>query len=166
MEIIKSKWKPSGIKNGGILHNGRVYNGTLELLVDKIPKVEFEQKGLFYYGEKDGYVEVYKHEPGSTRGFAGRDITLKFKDGSEKTFHGSLWDPFGIPKELNWFNVSITEDPKVFEKGWTYYGGKITIDLAKKLIEKLNPEPDVKVEADNFFTGKEETLTNRREWLC
>lgn len=90
MKIIKTKWKPSGIKNGGILHNGRVYNGSLELLVDKIPEAEvkFEKFGLFYYGEKNGYVSVYKHEPGSTKGFAGRKIILKMKDGTSETFNG------------------------------------------------------------------------------
>ena len=71
--ILKSKWKHSKIK---ILNNGCAYNGELELLVDKIPEVEFEEYGFFYYGEKDGYVKVYEHEPGSTDGFAGREITL------------------------------------------------------------------------------------------
>ncbi len=151
MKIKKSKWKPVDEKfNGGILSGHLTYNGTLQLLVDKIPEVEYERIGNYFYGEKDGYCSVYEYQKGSTDGFAGRTITLKIKGGGNVDFKGSLWDPMLKPENIpEYRHISITTDAEVFERGYTFYGGKITTKLWDKLLKKLK----VKAVLKDFYSN-------------
>jgi len=136
MKILKSEWKPS---DRGIINTGNmIYQGSLHLLVDYVPKVTFKKIGNFFYGENEGYVRLYKHEPGTKDGFAGRTITLNIEGVGEMDFKGCLWDPFSIPDDIpKFFCVGITTDPKVFDRGFTYTAGKITWELAKEIIDSL-----------------------------
>ncbi len=144
MEILEAKWIPSDTK---ILQTGNVaYNGSLHLLVDKIPEVVFKKMGDYLYGENEGYVRLYHYQKGTTRGFAGRTITLDLEGFGEMDFVGSLWDPMGpLPDNIpKFFSVGITEDPEDMERGNTFMAGKITWDLAKSTFDSI-PE-DGKVE--------------------
>ncbi len=118
------------------------YKGSIQILVNEVPKGEdfvFRKIGVFLFAEKEGFVEIYRHDIGSTDGFAGREITLNV-EGEEKTFKGSLWDPTGfddmgeIPE---YRSVSITDDPKVMETGYTFYSGYVTKKVYDKLAKKL-----------------------------
>lgn len=142
MKILEAKWVPN--KKHGILHGNLSYNGSLHLLVDEIPDVKFKKIGNFFYGEKDGYVRLYEHKRGTTQGFAGRTITLDIEGVGEMDFHGCLWDPFECPKEIpKHFCIGITTEPGVMEKGYTFYSGKITWELAQKIINSI--EADVAI---------------------
>lgn len=143
MKILKSEWKPSEIS---ILNTGNLcYSGSLHLLVDEIPKVKFKKFGNFFYGERDGYIRLYEYQPGTKDGFGGRTITLNIDGLGDMDFMGTLWDPFSIPDDIpKFFNVGITTDPKVFERGHTYMAGKITWDLAKEILNELEVEMTIR----------------------
>lgn len=142
MKVLKAEWKDSDMR---ILHGDLSYKGSLDLLVDEIPEIEFEQIGNYFYGEKDGLVKCYKHIPGTKDGFGGRTITIKFKDGPTLDFKGCLWDPFSLSDKIpKHFCVGITTDPEVMERGYTFYAGKITWKLAQEIFESLNVNPDIK----------------------
>lgn len=106
---------------------------TLEILVDKIPDNDsliYEQKGSSYFAEKDGFVSFfYYNEPG--RGYGGRIFTINTKDG-KKDLIGPWSSNSKAMKDSGFMDsvgVSITDDPKVMEKGFTFFAGHITYEL-------------------------------------
>ena len=146
MKILKKKWKPVDKRyNGGIICGHLTYNGKLQLLVDEIPDLEFERIGDYFYGEKEGYCNVYQYQKGTTNSFGGRTITLKIKGCGEIDFKGSLWDPHSCPNNIPQHrHVSITTLTDVFERGFTFQSGKITKKLFDKITKKLKAEIIIK----------------------
>jgi len=145
MKILEAKWENTKMN---ILHGNTVYPGSLHLLVDEIPDVIFKKIGNFFYGEKDGYVQLYEHKKGTKNGFAGRTITLDIEGVGAMDFVGCLWDPYECPSTVpKHFAVGITTDPEVIKRGHTYYSGKITWDLAKETLDSLG----VDVQLRKFF---------------
>lgn len=123
IKILKFQWRPT--------------RKAFKILVDKTPEFKYEQIGAFYYAETNNFVSVYEYKPGTKNGFAGAEITLKMKDGTLKTFKGSLWDPWKIPENIPPFRaVEITDSIDVYERGWTFCAGKITKQLYDELLEK------------------------------
>lgn len=119
-----------------VLHGGYEYNYQFKILVSRMIKrdeFKFKKSGSYYYAEKNGFFQIFEHEPGTKDGFAGSTIALNM--GSEiKTFEGSLWDPFTVPDDLKVFVcVSITDSEDDFNRGYTFVAGKIT----KKLFNKI-----------------------------
>lgn len=117
------------------LSGHRAYQYTLKILVDEIPHDEmvFKKYGPFLYAEKEGFVRIYKHEPGTTNGFAGRTIALNV-EGRPMAFTGSLWDPMSYrqQKENNvpsYRACSVTTKQRVMELGYTFYAGYLTKQL-------------------------------------
>lgn len=116
---------------------------SLYLLVDKIPDdLEYEQRGSLYFAEKEGFVNFfYYHVP--DQGYGGRKFHLKMKDGSEKVLIGpwssnsSAMNAGGFPLCME---CTITDDPKVWEKGYTFYAGAILVEIAEKALEKFVSE--------------------------
>jgi len=106
---------------------------TLEVLVDEIPDYKslvYEQKGCCYFAEKDGLVDFYYYSsPGE--GYGGSKFSIIMKDGSTKVLEGP-WSGNSLGMEQAGFmrsvNVSLTDDPKVFEKGYTFSGAHLTLD--------------------------------------
>lgn len=136
MKIIKAQVKK--IESRAFIHGEKVYSGILELLVDEIPEVAFRQINNFYYGEKDGYVRLYEHKPGSRNGFGGAEITLTMEGGTERTFIGTLWDPFHVPEFIPPCRcIAITTDPAAMERGHTFTYGKITEELFRSILEDI-----------------------------
>ena len=132
MNIIDVKWEPA--RDGvTILHWGPG-DGSLQVLVDELPKHVYRKIGRHYYSEQDGFVSVFLHDPTNNRGFAGREFSLDMEDGSVRTFKGTLWDPMESSDDLPEFcSISITADPEVMERGYTFYSGKVTLDLYLEL---------------------------------
>jgi hypothetical protein len=118
------------------------YDGMIQVLVDKIP-LDFDHKriGSYLYAEIDGFVSIYKHEPGTTSGFGGRKITLTV-EGGKVDYKGSLWDPFSVDNDNvpEYRAISITDDPKVMEDGHTFYHFYVTKKLYDELCNKLKDE--------------------------
>lgn len=115
----------------------------LYLFVDHIPdELEYEQKGCFYFAEKEGFVNFFYYAR-PDQGYAGRKFHLKMKDGSEKVLIGpwssnsSSMNAAGFPlcKE-----VTITDKQDVWERGYTFYAGAVLLEIAEKALEEFVPE--------------------------
>lgn len=112
---------------------------TLEVLVDKIPdndSLVYEQKGNSYFAEKDGYVNFFYYSR-PDEGYGGRVFTINTKGGL-KDLHGP-WSSNSEAMYQEGFqrsvNVSITDDPKAFERGYTFNAGYLTLE---KFVEACN----------------------------
>lgn len=152
-KILDIQWKEASLYGHPCtLISGHLgYSGSLQLLLDRRPALEdftFKRYGNMFFAEVDSFVRIFRHEPGTTKGFAGSEYTLKFEDG-EHTFKGSLWDPTsfdntsGVPE---YRAVSITDDKDIMKKGYTFYAGYITKKLYDELMELVKnsgvePEP-------------------------
>ena len=129
------------------VYGKKFLNGhRLEILVDKIPDesdMRFKEKNGLYYAEKDEYVRFYYWSgKGNDGGFYGREWEITMEDGSKRVLKGAWSSRSGV---INKFfkpcmEVSIIDDKKAFERGYTFYAGAITIDLAKEVVRKFLPE--------------------------
>lgn len=144
MRIIEAKLEtlPKGHK---ILHNGQDYNFRLKLLVDEIPKLTYRRIELdgtiYFYGEQEGYCDIYEYRPNSTGSFGGCPITLNIENCGQSTFTGCLWDPSRLHPLLPWtVSVAITTEPEVMQQGYTFIAGKITNKLFGEILNGLKPD--------------------------
>lgn len=137
------------------------FNGELRLavLVDEIPPSDsliFQRKevydksgklqGTMYYAETDdGYVRFYYADENSKRGYGGSTFTLNVQDNDTITqVHvvGPWSSRAGCVHELGFgpcVETIITDDPKVWERGYTYYGAHLTLEVAKKAAAMCKP---------------------------
>lgn len=135
MEILEVRFKDD---ETNYLHGKNVMRGEVQVLIDEFPKRKiFKRKGNYLISENDGLVTIYEHQHGTTDGFAGRTITLDIENEGSVTFKGSLWDPFSLPKDLHVYHVSITDSTDVWERGHTFYAGKILEGRLQPHLDKL-----------------------------
>ncbi len=147
-KILEIRWKPAP-ENTRIMHFGDS-SGSLQVLVDEYPKFVYCKIDRFFYAQKDGFVDIFEWKPGTTRGFAGRKITLPMVSGSDRVFKGSLWDPYSVPENVPKFgSVSVTNEMKVWERGVTFYGYKMVADLYLELLEKAKVKHENPTHADS-----------------
>lgn len=115
----------------------------LEVLVDKIPEKEelrYEHRGSIYIAYKGGYASFLLGDPAKIgRGFGGATFHLPMLDGSVTTLVGP-WSSRAAG--VNYYfpercvvDVSITDDEKTFERGYTFLAGHITLELAEEAIK-------------------------------
>lgn len=116
---------------------------VLQVLVDKIPKLDemvYEERNGIYYSENGGYTHyLYYKSPGD--GFGGSVFNLKMKEGSTRNLVGPWSSRAGCVNAQKFgfiMDVSITDDPKVFERGYTFIAGAITLDLALEAAKIAN----------------------------
>lgn len=115
---------------------------TLEVLVDNIPdndSLVYEQKGNSYFAEKDGYISFF-HYSGPGEGYGGRKFTINTKDGFKDLYgpwssNSVAMEQAGFPKTIN---VSLTDDPKAYEKGYTFYAAHLTFEKFVEACEVAN----------------------------
>lgn len=119
---------------------------TMRVLVDKIPSVGdmiYEERAGCYLAEKDGYVNFFYYDrPGEGYGGAIFNRSIKQDDGTTKkvSFKGpwsSRPSAMNMRFDIQCVGVSITDEPDVFEKGYTFMSGAITLELAKEAIGKI-----------------------------
>lgn len=115
---------------------------VLECLVDKIPKREelrYTQTAGKYWAEKDGYVSFFYHNPGDETGFGGQVFTLNMFDGSVRNIKGPWSSRCGVMNRYFPHSVSctMTDDPKVWSRGYTFYSAHITLELAREAAKML-----------------------------
>lgn len=146
-----------------------------QLLVDKIPDAKeiphIEHIGL-YYGQEGGYVDyLYYDKPGE--GYGGRKFVLKMVDGSYKEMIGP-WSSGSYAvnghglhfkykearpeaEAVPCLNCSITSDPKVFERGHTFYSGNVTLTIAQEAAKMCECYlvMEVEMHKDQFFPASE-----------
>jgi len=148
MKVLDVKWKPLEKPYNGLMSGHLTYNGYLQVLVDKRPDKDervYKRYGDYLYSENDGFVSTYKHEKGTTEGFAGAVITLNI-EGKQTTFKGSLWDATGYDDTSGlpeYRAISLTDDPEVMKKGHMFWHSYITKSLYEDLCKKVKIENTV-----------------------
>lgn len=115
----------------------------LELLVDTLDgefvyrTIEID-RGTAYFAEADGHVRFMFHNPANENGYAGAVFHVTLEDGSTRDVKGP-WSSnpgdmeklFGIPS----IDVSMTADPEAFERGYTFFAGHVTLELAQSAMK-------------------------------
>ena len=114
----------------------------LELLVDRIPQLNefrFRKKGPYYFAELDGFVEFFYYD-GPGDGYGGNEFEITMEDGTREVLVGP-WSSnsaamarAGFPDTIP---VSITDNPDAWERGYTFYSGHITVELAKAILREF-----------------------------
>lgn len=124
----------------------------LRLLLDRLPELDEyvysfvptgdkEGEGL-YWAEVDGVVRFYFWSGKPDRGFGGRHYTIRLDDETVVTLKGP-WS--SGPSVLNnhfphCMDVSLTDDPGVFERGHTYFAGNVLVDVVREQLQWVRPE--------------------------
>ena len=117
---------------------------NIRLLVDRIPErseMRFTNKGHCWFSERGGYVEYFGWTPPSNNGgYCSRYFDIIMEDESKVTLLGpwssrsSEINKLGFTPSLE---VSITDDPKVFWRNYTFYAGAVTVDLLQPVLAEM-----------------------------
>lgn len=123
-------------------HFGYGNTPGFKVLVDQIPDLDDLRyrcvDGKSYYAELDGYVSFFAYE-GPGEGFGGRVFPITMEDGTKKDLVGpwssnSMWmNQVGYGPCVE---VSMTADPKVWEKGHTFFRAAVRVDFLLPAIEE------------------------------
>lgn len=156
MKVLKSRLRGMVDAFGLTYHNAP----TLEMLVDEMPKdfvYRTNGKGL-YYGEKDGLVSFYFHSgnPERQSGFGGSTFTLPMEDGTVKTLVGPWSSRAGVMNAHGFgpcLDVTLTDDPDAWERGWTMYAGHCTLAVALEAIQPAVMDHQVKNSGGHLHTA-------------
>lgn len=123
------------------------YPHRLEILVDYIPKTEdivYRAKkdgpGTAYLAEAGGYVTFMWHSPSNETGFGGSTFNIELDTGEKLAVKGPWSSRAYVMESL--FGVqavpcSITDTPSNWDKGYTFYAGHITYELAKQTLDTV-----------------------------
>jgi len=118
----------------------------LRVLVDEIPsrsELRFERHddGL-WYAEKDGYVEYFAwNGPDNEGGFAGQCYEITTVDGDNITLKGPWSSRAGALNKRGFgpcIDVSLTTRPEVFERGFTFQAGSLSLEAAKQAVDLID----------------------------
>lgn len=125
---------------------GYLNDPKLRVLVDEIParsELRFERHddGL-WYAEKDGYVEYFAWVgPGNEGGYAGSCYEITTADGEQITLRGPWSSRAGAVNKRGFgpcVDVSLTTKPEVFERGFTFQAGSLTLGTAKQAVDLVD----------------------------
>lgn len=113
---------------------------SLELLVDKIPEIGPYQtfvvdNDTFYFQEVEGYVRFLVHRPDNENGFYGDTFKILTTDDQEIAVKGpwsSRCSVVGPIFDTPCREVSITDNPEAFERGFTFFAGAVTEELFRE----------------------------------
>ena len=141
MKILKMKvnW------NDGIANNPE-----LQILASDIPTIdemEFLRDGELFFSEKDGYVRFFTGNPDKPgRGFGGREFILKMCNGTQTKLIGPFSSRAAVMNAagmIECMDVAITDSEEVYEKGYTFTAGSVTVQIVKHNWHKLQDlDPD------------------------
>jgi hypothetical protein len=121
---------------------------SLYILVDKMPTVhQYEQRGPLYFGENDGLVNFFAYSK-PDQGYGGREFKLMMKDGSIKVLKGPWSSRAAVMNGAGFTpcqEVAITDDPCTWNRGHTFYGSSVTLEVFKQAMALL-PEADIVIQ--------------------
>ena len=110
-------------------------NPVMQVLVDKIPNrkdLRYKQKGGLYYAELEGFVHfLYKKGQHQEKGFGGYAWPITLSSGEKKILKGPWSSRAGVANQLGFgpcADVSITDSPTAFKRGYTFIAGSITLN--------------------------------------
>lgn len=125
--------------------HGWANDPNLRVLVDKMPDLDdlrYEKKDELYYAELGGYVNFFSWNPerdGKGRkewqGFGGAVFPITLTNGEKVTLRGPWSSRAGVMNSVGFgpcVEVSLTEDEKAMERGYTFFASAISLDLANK----------------------------------
>jgi len=117
----------------------------IELLVDKIPErseMRFQRKDNCWFAELGGYVEYFGWTPPNNNGgYYGRHFDIIMENGFKITLLGPWSSRSSEMNKLRFtpsLEVSITDDLKVFNRGYTFYAGVVTVELLQPALRKMD----------------------------
>lgn len=148
---------------------------TLEVFVDEYPKGIWDEdpntnplrykymvtrSGNLFFGELDGYVSFFSGGyPEKSDGYYGRQFPIILESGEKIVLRGPWSSRAGV---MNMYftpcmDISLTEDPKVWEKGHTFYASACTVELIMDWLRE-HPEVDWTLEREEArWAGKDGT---------
>jgi len=113
-------------------------HARLQVLVPRIPELSefsFEQRHDIWYAEKDGIAMHFCwHGPENAHGFDGRHFNIRTTAGEEVILKGPWSTRAGVVNAEGFgpcVDVSLTDDPEAFSRGYTFIAGSITLDFAE-----------------------------------
>lgn len=96
-------------------------------------------EGTFYWAECEGEVSFFAHNPRYEAGYGGSTFTLKVHGEDEPRKVKGPWSSrpsvamrYGAPPCID---VSITDDPDTFRRGYTFTHSYITLALIEEYLE-------------------------------
>lgn len=142
----------------------------IKVLVDNIPPFEEiphkEYSDGLFVGEKDGYVTMWSggHKGENAGGLSGSHVTITMEDGEQKTLKGPWIGNSSASKDFEdmprFLEVSITDDPKVIEKGHTFTSAWVTLDWINQYWDEMvNPrDPEKRSDLQTQIVLKENNI--------
>lgn len=128
----------------------------LKFFVDKLPEMDNydytilgnsnSQHSRLYYAEKDGFVDYLldtTNPDGTSKqedGFAGRHFEIILKGGQKMVLKGPWSSRSGVVNKYfdnPCMEVTITDDLNVWEGGFTFFAGNVTVEFAKQAISEF-----------------------------
>lgn len=141
----------------------------LVILVDEFPQGEYlyntkdVNNSRLYFSEQDGSVRFYTASlnpdgtPKDDEGFGGREFKLRHMLGHDMIIRGPWSSRSGVMNQhfRKSMEVSMTDDPKAYERGYTLYGGKVTVEFAMDSIKLVKNE---EIEIFPVYRGGKEII--------
>lgn len=118
---------------------------TLQILVDHLPLMEkmvFTQLGQLYYGENEGLVDFFFHNPQDQRGYGGRLFHLMLDTGTVITLKGPWSSRSGVMNKAGFgpcMEASLVSERDSFDRGHTFTSCAITVELTREIIDEFLP---------------------------
>lgn len=109
----------------------------IQVLVDretKLDELRFDARDDLYFAELDGYVAFFAHCPGNQRGSGGSVFDLTMRDGSKVSLKGPWSSRPAVANQLGFtesIDVSLTDDPAAFERGYTFMAAHATVEAVR-----------------------------------
>jgi hypothetical protein len=112
-------------------------HGSINFIVNRMPKFVYEISGDLFYAEDNGFVSIFKRES-YDGAFGGSTFDLNMKDGSIYTSKGELWDPFSWEPfydkiGFTFCRVGIST-PDDWKKCSVYSGCKVNLEIIVKML--------------------------------
>ncbi len=147
---------------------------TLKMLVDKLDwsNLRYKQTGSLYFAERDGLVSFYYYAQ-PDEGYGGRTFHITLEDGTERDLHGP-WSSAPSTMNANGFtpcvDSALTDEAEVWQRGYTFYGGHVTLTFAATALKELLPNVELRQAGSLWIphsvTGCKKTEGNTSRYVC
>lgn len=120
-------------------------NPSLKVLVDKLPAHEqhvYEERNGIYYSELEGGLVSFNYWKQPGEGYGGRVFTFRMKDDTERKLKGPWSSNSAAVNRQGFgpcFEVAITDDPLVWERGYTFFASAMTVATLQRALAEIIP---------------------------